>query len=367
MTIPHDLIGRSVDELDTPVLLVDLDRFEANVQHMVKTCRRLGIDWRPHAKGHKSPAVARRLLDAGAIGITCAKLSEAEVFIGAGVDEILVANQLASPLKASRLARLQKQARVIGIVDCPEAVDLLASAAAAEGVVVPVLIDVDTGMHRTGVIPGPAVVALAEHIAKSDAIRLEGIMGFEGHTYKDDLADKTERCTTAIAHLEDARGRLVQAGHDCPIVSAGGTGCYEWSAHLPGLTELQAGGGIFMDAMYREACHVGEELQYALSLLTTVSGVHEDHIVTDAGFKTLWAFHHPPHLQGIDGVEFGYLSAEHGVYRRKEGGHVPAFGDRVVLIPGYHDATTYLHDEFVCVRHGVVEEVWPLQTRGALT
>ena len=363
----NELIGRTVDDLDTPVLLVDLDRFEANVAHLVGTCRRLGIDWRPHAKGHKSPAVARRLLDAGAIGLTCAKLSEAEVFVSAGVKEILVANQLASPYKADRLAKLQRHARVIGIVDCSEAVELLSNAAAAEGVVIPLLIDVDTGMHRTGVIPGPAVVELAEFIAGQDGVQLDGIMGFEGHTYKDELADKTERCTQAIAHLEDARTRLEGAGHHCPIVSAGGTGCYEWSAHLPGVTELQAGGGIFMDAMYREACHVGDELQYALTLLTTVSGVHDDHIVTDAGFKTLWAFHHPPHLQDVPGVEFAYLSAEHGIYRRLEGAAPPTFGQRVVLIPGYHDATTYLHDQFVCVRQGVVEEVWPLQTRGALT
>ncbi len=364
---PHPLIGQPIEALDTPVLLVDLDRFESNVRHLADTCRRLGIDWRPHAKGHKSPDVAARLIAAGAIGLTCAKLSEAEVFVDAGVEQILVANQLASPFKTTRLARLQKKAHVIGIVDCGEAVELLSKSAETEGVVIPVLIDVDTGMHRTGVVPGPRVVELARQVAATNAVRLEGIMGFEGHTYKDDPVEKAQRCQIAIGHLETARQMLTDDGHDISIVSAGGTGCYEWSAHLPGVTELQAGGGIFMDAMYREACHVGDDLGYALSLLTTVTGVHDDHIVTDAGFKTLWSFHHPPHLVDADGVSFEYLSAEHGVYRRMPGAETPLFGDRLTLLPGYHDATTYLHNEFVCIRNGLVEQVWPLATRGALT
>ena len=367
MSITHPLVGQPIDALDTPVLLIDLDRFESNVTHLAETCRRLGIDWRPHAKGHKSPDVARRLLDAGAIGLTCAKLSEAEIFVDAGVEQILVANQLASPLKADRLARLQKRAHVIGVVDCAEAADLLSASAQRESVIIPVLIDVDTGMHRTGVPPGPRVLQLAQHIAEKKSLKFEGIMGFEGHTYKDSPEEKSDRCAVAIGHLDEARRLLTEGGLDVPIVSAGGTGCYEWSAHLPGVTELQAGGGIFMDAMYREACNVGAELQYALTLLTTVTGAHEDHIVTDAGFKTLWSFHHPPRLLDAEGVSFEYLSAEHGVYRRTPGGTMPCFGDRLVLLPGYHDATTYLHNEYVCIRHGVVEDVWPLATRGALT
>ncbi|MEE3041110.1 MAG: alanine racemase [Candidatus Latescibacterota bacterium] len=366
MSDPHPLIGRSVTELDTPALLIDLPVFEANVSHLANTCQQLGIDWRPHAKGHKSPAVAQRLLAAGAIGLTCAKLSEAEIFVDAGVDQILVANQLASPLKAHRLARLQARAHVIGIVDCIEAVDLLQQAAETEQVEIPLLIDVDTGMHRTGVTPGPSIVALADQITERPSLSLEGIMGFEGHTYQDAPDEKAQRCQIAIAHLETARQDLVDAGHAVRIVSAGGTGCYEQSAHLPGVTELQAGGGIFMDAMYREACQVTDDLQFALTLLTTVTGVHEDHIVTDAGFKTLWSFHHPPRLL-TDGVSFQYLSAEHGVYRKTPGETAPSFGDRLTLLPGYHDATTYLHDEFICLRDGVVEDVWPLATRGALT
>lgn len=364
---PQHHLGRRVDELDTPVLLVDLERFESNVAHLASYCRRHGVGWRPHSKVHKCPEIARIQRAAGAIGVTCAKLSEACIMVAHGVDEVLLANQLTSPSKLRVLAQLQARARVIGIVDDAESVALAGRAGTEVGAPIPLLVDVDIGMHRTGVTPGAAVVDLARRIADTSGVQLCGVMGYEGHVLTvEPAAQKAQACAEAIAHLVRSRADLETLGLPCPIVSAGGTGSYAVTAALAGVTEVQAGGGIFMDAMYRDACHVGDELGFALTVLTMVTSRRDGHAVVDAGFKTLSAFHHPPRAQGRDDLELAYLSAEHGVFRVLHGPG-PALGERLCLLPGYSDSTTCLHDAFVCHREGRVERVWRLAGRGALT
>ena len=367
MPNPDHPIGAPVDELDTPALLVDLDRFEANVAHLARYCGDHGTAWRPHSKCHKSPEIAAIERSAGAIGVTCAKLSEAQIMVDHGIDDVLVANQVMSHSKLCRLSRLQERARVIGIVDAEEAVRAASAAGVETGPPIPLLVDVDIGMHRTGV-PPEAVLPLARRIAEAPGTRLLGIMGYEGHVLDEHPADVKERaCHEALAHLGRAREELLAAGLPCEIVSAGGTGSYALTAAWEGVTEIQAGGGIFMDAMYREKCHVGEELGYALTVLASVTGRHAGHIVLDSGFKTLSAFHYPPRALGRDDLEFRYLSAEHGVFDIREGRDGPALGERIHLLPGYGDSTTVLHDAFLGIRDGRVECRWDILGRGALT
>ena len=264
MPNPDQPIGVPVDELDTPALLVDLDRFEANVAHLAGYCRDHGVAWRPHSKCHKSPEIAAVERAAGAIGVTCAKLSEAQIMIDHGIDEVLLANQVISHSKLCRLSRLQERARVIGIVDAEEAVRAASAAGVETGPPIPLLVDVDIGMHRTGV-PPEAALPLARLISDAPGTRLLGIMGYEGHVLSEHPADVKERaCHEALAHLARARDELLADGLPCEIVSAGGTGSYALTAAWDGVTEIQAGGGIFMDAMYREKCHVGEELGLSL-------------------------------------------------------------------------------------------------------
>ncbi len=365
---PRRWVGRHVDELDTPVLVVDLDRFESNVAAMATYCRQQGVSWRPHSKSHKSPDIARIQLAAGAIGLTCAKLSEAEIFVEHGVTDILLANQLASPARLEGLARLQEGGRVIGIVDDPDALAMAARAGEHVGIDIPLLVDIDIGMHRTGVNPGPGVVELARAVDAAKGVRLLGVMGYEGHVLDQQPASAKERSAReALDHLVEARAALITDGMRCEIVSAGSTGSYDLAATHDAITEIQAGGAIFMDAMYRDRFHVDDRFGFALTLLTTVTGRHAGHVVTDAGFKTLSAFHHKPRVLGRDDLEFGYLSAEHGVYRLGGGGSGPALGERLRLLPGYGDSTTVLHDHFIAVRDSRVERVWPLTARGALT
>ena len=363
---PRPLVGRDIDDLDAAVLLVDLERFEANVAHLANHCRRQGVAWRPHSKVHKSPQIAAIEQAAGAIGVTCGKLSEAVVMVAHGVTEVLLANQLTSAPKLRRLARLQEGARVIGIVDDAEAIAMAGQAGTEVGQTIPLLVDIDIGMHRTGAQPGSEVVELARMVEATAGVEFHGIMGYEGHVlYLHPAADKELACRTALDHLVRTRDDLTAAGLPCPIVSAGGTGCYALTAAHDGITEIQAGGGIFMDAMYREKCHVGEELVYALSVLVTVTGRYTDHVVTDGGFKTMSAFHYPPQPLRDD-LEFRSLSAEHGIYDLRHGGG-PRLGERFAVLPGYSDSTTVLHNAFLAVRDGRVESVWELLGRGALT
>lgn len=365
---PRWWVGHAIDDLDTPFLLVDLERFESNVAHLASYCRRHSVAWRPHSKVHKSLAIARIQRAAGAVGVTCAKLSEAQVMARGGIDDILLANQITSVAKLRRLAQLQQHARVIGIVDDPQAVSMAGQAATEAGHPIPLLVDVDLGMHRTGVPPGGAVVELARRVADTPGVEFLGVMGYEGHVLKvEPPAVKARACRQALDGLTGAREALAAADLPPTIVSAGGTGSYALTAAHPGITEVQAGGGIFMDAFYREACHVGGDLGFALTLLATVTGRHSDHVVLDAGFKTLSAYHYPPRVLHRDDLEFDYLSAEHGVFRMRPGGEGPRLGERLQLLPGYGDSTTCLHDHFIGARDGRVEVVWELDGRGALT
>ena len=356
------------DDLDTPVLLVDLDTFESNVRHLADYCRRNRTHWRPHSKAHKCPDIARLQIEAGGCGITCAKLSEAELMVEHGICDILLANQIVPRRKLQRLAELQRRARVIAIVDCEAAALGLAQAAEAAATTVPVLVDVDIGLHRTGVEPGPGVLDLARLIDRSAGLELLGVMGYEGHVLLvEPPAAKVESCHQALQLLLEARDALLEDGLCADVVSAGGTGCYEITAAFKGITELQAGGGIFMDLMYRERMHVDDKLGLALTVLSTVTSRGPGRVILDAGFKTMSAFHHPPGALDRDDIELNYLSAEHGEYRVRDKAAGPDLGERIQLVVGYSDSTSFLHDRFLGVRDGVVECVWEIAGRGLLT
>ena len=358
-------IGATIDDIDTPCLLLDLDIFEANVRQISDYCSSHGVQWRPHAKSHKCPDIARKVISAGAIGLTCAKLGEAEVMAAAGIRDLLIANPLASPIKVRRLAALREAADPIALVDHADHVAILA-ASLPPSRPVRVLIEIDIGMNRCGVQPGAPAVALARLIAAAPALEFAGIMGYEGHLLMlDDPTEKQQRVAESIALLAQTKQALEQSGIPCPIVSAGGTGSFEISALQPGLTEIQAGGGIFMDLFYRQPCHVGR-LDYALTILAAVtSRPAADRAIIDAGRKTMNQELHVPQIQGRDDLRIKSLSAEHGVLEITSGPG-PRIGDKIRIIPGYGDFTTVLHDRFYCLRNGRLEAIWPLTARGRL-
>ncbi len=363
----QDCIGRAVDELDTPALCIELPKLDANIERAAAMCRERNIGWRPHAKGHKCPQIARRQMAAGAIGVTCAKLGEAEVLAAGGVNDLLIANQIAGPAKLARLAELRRTADPIVTVDHAEQVDALARTMRDAGVTVRTLIEVDIGLHRAGVAPGDATLALARQIAASDGLQLAGIMGYEGHLLTvPDLEEKQQRIRAALAELVNTAELLASEGLPCPIVSAGGTGSFLISIDCPGISELQAGGLIFMDVFYREQCQV-TGFEHALTILSTVvSRPTADRAIIDAGRKTMNCELEFPQIVSHAGIRVARLSAEHGQLELAAEAQPLAIGDRVTLIPGYGDFTTVLHNDFYVVEGDRVVDVWPLAARGRL-
>jgi D-serine deaminase-like pyridoxal phosphate-dependent protein len=360
------LLGCGLADLDTPCLLVDLDAMERNIRRMVEYCRSHGVAWRPHAKSYKSSAIGRKVVDAGAIGVTCAKLGEAEVMADAGVRDLLIANPLVGRLKLARLIELRRRADPIVVVDHPDQVHALSDAATAGNVSIRTMIEIDIGMNRCGVAPGQPAVPLAQQVSDSPGLEFVGIMGWEGHLVTvSDPSEKALRIAAAVGLLRDTRSELEQAGFTCPIVSAGGTGSYQITARLGVATEIQAGGAIFMDLFYRNKCQVAAQ-EYALTILATVtSRPTPNRAVIDAGRKTMNQELVVPEVRGRDDLLVKSLSAEHGVLEVTSGTG-PAIGERIELIPGYGDFTTVLHDRMYGMRGDRLEVCWTLDARGRL-
>jgi D-serine deaminase-like pyridoxal phosphate-dependent protein len=358
-------IGLPLTELDTPALWVDLEKLERNITLLAGYFRAAGIGWRPHTKGIKIPAVAHKLLAAGAIGVTCAKLGEAEVMAAAGVGDILVANQVVGAQKITRLVNLRPHADVKVAVDDPDTVRAMGAAATAKGVTLGVVIEVNTGMNRSGVEPGQPTLALAQLIEATPGVQLRGLMTWEGHALEQSEPDAKRRAVeTSIAQLT-ATVDLCRA-HDLPIdiVSGGGSGTYQITAHLPGMTEIQAGGAIWGDMTYQK---YGTATEPALLIHTTVtSRPTPQRIIIDAGFKTLPRGFVTPQPLGVAGVKSLVFSAEHGNLSLEGPNHGLQVGDTLELIVGYSDATVFLHDQLYGVRDGLVETVWPILGRGKL-
>ena len=365
-------VGMTRGELDTPALLLDLDRFEANVGRLSGAIAAGGKDWRPHSKGHKSPWIARRQMELGAIGVTCAKISEAEVMVDGGVPSVLVANELANRTKVERAARLQARAEVLICADDPFHVRLASEVASDLGVEIPMVVDINVGMDRTGVAPGRPALELARAIDRAPGVRLAGIMGYEGHVLTAwPNEEKRAGTIAAVAGLIESRRLIEDDGMTVGIVSGGGSGNYMFAASLDGLTELQAGGACLMDQFYGTLCHLDElGFEYALTILTTVtSRPTSERVLTDAGFKTLSSGEvgRQPFLVEHRDYKLEYLSAEHGNWQRPPGSEDVVIGDRLEIVPDYHDTTTFRHDQFVGMRGDVVEAVIPLLGRGKLT
>jgi len=367
MIIQTGLVGTPKSELDTPSLLVDMPTMERNIAKMTSTIiEEAGVNWRPHTKGMKTPALAHKLLDAGAIGITCAKLGEAEVMAYSGIKDILVANQIIGQRKIARLVNLQSHADVAVCVDDIRNVDEIGQAAVRKGVTIRVLIEVNVGMNRAGVEPGDETLNLADRIASCEGVRFAGLMTWESHALTVDPIDKKKRMITeALTKLTESADRCRSKGHTVDIVSCGGTGTYWISAFHPGITEIEAGGGIFGDVRYRTS--FGADLEYAMTILSTVtSRVNAKRIICDAGKKTMSSDAAIPEPMGIPNVESVMLSAEHGIVVLGKETTIPDIGEKIEFVAGYSDTTVVLHDELFAIREGIVEAVWPLAGRGRI-
>jgi len=352
-------IGLNKEQLDTPTLWVDLDKLENNIAMLAKHFKSAGVDWRPHMKGVRIAGIAHKAIAAGAIGVTCATIKEAEAMANAGITNILIANEVVGHQKITRLVNLCQYTDTKVIVDNEANISELSSAACARGVDIGVLIDINTGMNRTGLLPGDAVVELAKHVHATSGLSFLGVMAWEGHTlgHKDPEV-KRQEIMKSVEQLTDTADRCRAVGLPVSIVSGGGSGTYKITPFLEGMTEIQAGGAIFSDVAYQSW---GVETTPSLFVQTIVSSrPAPDRIIVDAGFKTLPTWHAQPKPIGFDGVKSHVGSAEHGVITLDEPNNDVHVGDIIDFMVGYTDSTLFLHRKLYGIRGGMVEVVWDI-------
>ena len=362
--------GDPVAAVETPALVLDLDAFERNVGAMAHEVASRGLRLRPHAKSHKTPAIALAQVARGAVGVCCQKVDEATAFVEAGIGDVLVTNEIVAPSKLLRLAALARRARIGVLVDDARAVAPLAQAATHFGVVVDAYVEVDVGAGRCGVTPGEAAAALARRVAEERSLRFAGLHCYHGAAQH--LRSPDERrlaIASAAAHAAAARDAVTRAGIACPIVTGAGTGTWEHEMASGVWNELQAGSYVFMDADYaRNTPGTGERrFEHSLFVVAAVmSTPTRERAICDAGLKAFSFDSGLPVVHGRADLAYRKASDEHGVLEVPAGARAPELGERVMLIPGHCDPTANLYAWVVACRGARVEHVWPVSARGAL-
>lgn len=368
-------LGVSVWDLDTPALVVDLDVLEANIATMQRTVARNGIASRPHAKTHKTPEIARMQLETGSVGICVAKISEAHALFKHGIEPLLMTTSNVTPTKINRAMHLRKWCdQFIQATDTPENARLLAEAADSLGLVADVVVDVDPGGHRTGITPGRPALELAQLVDRLPSLRLRGMLCYDGGSqhvtgFEKREAQTLERLIPAAETFE----QFQRAGLSTEIFSGGGTGTYNIDHQTPGLTDVQVGSYVFMDAQYMgiggmNDADVYSDFNPALTILTTVlNAQYEGRATTDAGAKACtinrpWAI-----VKGETGMSYTSGSDEFGSIRYEDPSRTYQVGEKLELIVSHCDPVVNLYDQMYAVRNGVVESVWEVSARGQST
>jgi len=354
--VTPEQLAAATDGLATPALVVDLETADRNLALAAGIASAGGLALRPHFKAHKCTRLLERQLAAGACsGVTCATAAEALVLAAAGIDAILVANEVADPAGLNALARAAALADVTVCVDDPRHLELLAGTGARLGV----LIEIDIGQQRCGLSPGaPALLDLARMVTAAPALELRGLQGYEGHAVlRPADAERAAAVATAGEILRAERDRLLAAGLPCPVLSGGGTGTLALAAEERTLTEVQAGSYVLMDATYGA---LGLPFAQALFCRATVVSRHGGRVVLDAGLKALSAEYGMP-VAAAGGLTVTSLADEHAT--AVAAGPAPGVGDAVLLVPAHVDPTVNLHPALHVVRADGAVDAWPVDGR----
>jgi 3-hydroxy-D-aspartate aldolase len=366
---PPAQVGQRLEEVDTPALVLDLDAFEGNMRALEETLRGRNIRVRPHAKTHKCPQIAKRQLAAGAVGVCCQKVSEAEALVEGGIADVFVSNEVVGAAKVARLAALSSRAR-IGV--CVDNADNLRDIAAT-GAQLDVYIELEVGMRRCGVAPGAPAVALVEEILRHPHLRFAGIHAYHGRAqHFRTMEERQGVISTASKLVLDTKSLLKTRGIDCPVVTGAGTGTFMFEVGSGTWDEIQPGSYIFMDADYarNEWRAPLPRFQHALFILTTaMSRPSESVAIVDAGLKASSVDSGLPEVWNRPGLSYTHASDEHGWVEpdpARPGAAMPALGEKLLLVPGHCDPTVNLYDWYVCVRNGRVEDLWAITARGAV-
>jgi D-serine deaminase-like pyridoxal phosphate-dependent protein len=367
-------VGKSLYDLDTPCLIVDLPILQGNLHRLQRLTSAAGLALRPHVKTHKCREIARLQLQAGAIGATVAKVSEAEVFAQAGVEDLFLANQMIGAPKLARLAALARWVpRLHVAVDSVAGAEPLSQTALAQGVTFGVILEVDGGAHRCGVLPED-LLPLAERVAALPGLEIRGLFAYAGPAYDRRGAEELAAwAAQESAFLSAQAARLGAAGHRMEIISGG---CTPTAGHyLPGcgLTEIRPGTYTLND---RNQMDLGSctEAQVAATVLTTViSTPTSDRALLDAGAKAIALQAAPPTSPGCgwlhghpEGVLYR-LNDEHGFLDTRHLVAKPRLGDKLRIIPPRIPTCVNLHDQLYVVEDERVVDVWPVAARGTVT
>jgi D-serine deaminase-like pyridoxal phosphate-dependent protein len=356
----ESVIGQSLEALDTPQAIIDLDVVDANLNTLLDKCRKHPIDLRVHFKSLKCGGLARYLTARGVQSFLCAKLNEAEVLVDHGILDVFIANQIVGPIKLRRLAELATRAKLRVCVDDRNNVAALGAAVLAAQTSVGVLVEVDIGMARCGVEPGEPTLELGRQIARTPGLRFLGLQGYDGHLQMlQDVDERRRLCLKGMEQLVATRRLLEAEGVPVDVVTGAGTGTLEFVSTYEGVTEIQPGSFVLMDSAYN--C-LQPEYRCALSILSTVISCRPEWYVTDAGSKAISKDFGMPVVQGRPHDQIDRLSEEHT--RVLNARHGKCVGDRVAIIPTHGCATMNLHRQCVAVRNGRVEGVWPIEASG---
>jgi 3-hydroxy-D-aspartate aldolase len=364
-------VGMALSEVDTPSLILDLDAFERNLDRLDASLAGRPVKVRPHSKSHKCPQIALAQMARGAVGVCCQKVSEAEAMVLGGVKDVLIANEIVGAPKLARLAALARQAHVAVCVDDAGNVAALDAAAGQEfGVRLDVLVEVNVGSNRCGVEAGEPAVKLAQRIAACSNLRFAGLQAYQGAAqHLRSVAERRAAIEQAVSRVRDTVVALKKAGIECEKVTGAGTGTYSFEAASGIYDEIQPGSYIFMDVDYGKNDWTESGIpryEHSLFVWTTVmSRPTPERAVVDAGLKASSVDSGMPKVADDAAVEYVKASDEHGVLKLN-GARGYAVGDKLKLIPGHCDPTVNLYDNFVCVRGGKVEAIWPITARGAV-
>jgi len=373
MQRPLARLGDPVATVATPALVIDLDAMERNLATMAVFARSHGIRLRPHAKMHKSVAIAKAQIAAGAVGVCVQKLSEAEVLADAGIADIYISNEVIDAAKLTGVAALAGRINLAIAVDSILGVDRLAEACKAAGSAPNVFVEIDVGQGRCGVSPA-AAGALARHVV-SRGLRFAGLQAYQGGAqHKRGAAEREAAAHVAASLVREAQISIASAGIECPLVTGGGTGTFVFDTTSGVYGELQAGSYLFMDGEYAdiEPAEHAPRFEHALFVKSQVMSRAASHVVVDAGIKAYAIDAGLPRAwrRELEMVNFG---DEHGILKPSGSGSaadLPLLGETVWLVPGHCDPTVNLHDVYVAVRggleRGVVEALWPVDTRGCM-
>lgn len=358
-----------LSQLDTPVLLINEDVFLRNMKRMQQLAINSGIAYRPHAKAHKSAEVAKMQKGAGAVGVCCAKLGEAEVLVSHGIKDILITSPVIGISKLTRMMQIAKESQISIVVDNSDNLTEMAAVARTCGVCIDVVIEVDVGQGRCGVQPGNSALKLAYEVMNAESLNFKGLQGYQGAIQMTkSFSERDAAAKKALGLLIDTANLIRKAGLPLEYLTGGGSGTSVIDAAAAGLTEIQPGGYLFMDSRYRAIeWDDGNAIPFeqSLTVLASVISLPESgRCILDMGLKAISSDGGLPTPVNLSGAVFKFAGEEHSELTFTDGKCPLGLNDKVAFIPTHCDTTVNLYDRFIAYSGDEVADVWSIAARG---